>query len=78
LAGVFATLLLWTVGYGLELASVSLPAKLFWANLQFIGLLAMPVLWLGVMRKALGKPALPAGSGLSCRVSAWRSWRSST
>jgi diguanylate cyclase (GGDEF)-like protein len=59
LAGVFATLLLWTVGYGLELASVSLPAKLFWANLQFIGLLAMPVLWLGVMRKALGKPALP-------------------
>lgn len=59
LAGVFAALLLWTIGYGLELASVSLSAKLFWANLQFIGLLAMPVLWLGVMRKALGKPTLP-------------------
>ena len=47
-------LLLWTVGYTLELASVSLQAKLFWANLQYVGLLAMPVLWLRVTQRALG------------------------
>ena len=54
LAGVFGALLLWTVGYALELASVSLAAKLFWANLQFVGLFAIPVLWLGVTQRALG------------------------
>ena len=54
LAAVLVALLLWTVGYALELASASLAAKLFWANLQFVGLLAMPVLWLGVTQHALG------------------------
>ncbi len=54
LAGVFGALLLWTVGYALELASASLAAKLFWADLQFVGLLAIPVLWLGVTQRALG------------------------
>jgi diguanylate cyclase (GGDEF)-like protein len=54
LAAVFGALLLWTAGYALELASVSLAAKLFWANLQFVGLFAIPVLWLGVTQRALG------------------------
>ena len=54
LAAALGALLLWTVGYAFELASVSLQAKLFWANLQYVGLLSMPVLWLRVTQRALG------------------------
>ena len=59
LAGVLAALLLWTVAYFFELASGSLAAKLAWANPQFIGATAMPLLWLCAMRRGAGERRLP-------------------
>ncbi len=36
----------WAVANGLELASVSLSAKVFWAKMQYIGRLTLPAAWL--------------------------------
>ena len=36
----------WSLGYALEIASIGLPAKIFWAKLQYIGIVAIPVCWL--------------------------------
>lgn len=33
---------IWSVCYAFEVASATLPAKLFWANLQYVGVLVMP------------------------------------
>ncbi|MFZ5877995.1 MAG: histidine kinase N-terminal 7TM domain-containing protein [Chloroflexota bacterium] len=38
--------LLWVVGFVIETAASSLPSKLFFANLQFLGLCFIPVIWL--------------------------------
>lgn len=38
--------LLWVVGFVFETAASSLPFKLFFANLQFLGLCFIPVIWL--------------------------------
>lgn len=59
LAAVFAALLLWTVGYVLELAAEDLDAKLLWADVQFVGATVLPVLWLCAMRTAAGARPLP-------------------
>ena len=47
--------LLWTVAYCFELASVELSVKLVWANVQFIGVTVLPVLWLEVVTRTLGR-----------------------
>lgn len=36
----------WTLFKALELASISLPAKLFWNKLQFLGVAILPITWL--------------------------------
>ncbi|MGD8818181.1 MAG: histidine kinase N-terminal 7TM domain-containing protein, partial [Acidobacteriota bacterium] len=36
----------WTAAYGLEMLSVPLPQKLFWARVQYIGIVLVPVAWL--------------------------------
>ncbi len=37
---------IWSWGYGFELASVTLSAKLFWAKVQYIGIAFTPAAWL--------------------------------
>lgn len=36
----------WAAGDALELAAVGLPAKLFWADFQYLAIVSMPVAWL--------------------------------
>jgi PAS domain S-box-containing protein len=42
------TLLLaeWLLGYALELGGVDLTAKIFWAKIQYLGIVSVPLLWL--------------------------------
>ena len=40
------TTLIWTVGFILEIMSKSLEVKLFWANIQFLGIAFLAVCWL--------------------------------
>lgn len=46
----FALLMLaltdWSLGYALELQSAVLPDKVFWAQVEYLGITAVPVLWL--------------------------------
>ncbi|MFQ5742431.1 MAG: histidine kinase N-terminal 7TM domain-containing protein [Acidobacteriota bacterium] len=43
---VMLSVAVWSAGYALEIASSSLPAKLFWAKLQYLGIAALPFVWL--------------------------------
>ncbi len=36
----------WTLGYALEIAGADLPTKIFWGKIQYIGIVATPLLWL--------------------------------
>jgi PAS domain S-box-containing protein/putative nucleotidyltransferase with HDIG domain len=36
----------WSLGYTLELGSNDLPVLLFWSNVQYLGIVAVPVTWL--------------------------------
>ncbi len=40
--------LIWTAGFALEISSVGLPAKVFWVNVQFIGITTLPLAWLAL------------------------------
>ena len=48
-AAVFAWLSLsvaiWSLGYALEIGSISLASKVFWAKVQYLGIAALPLLW---------------------------------
>ena len=35
----------WSLGYGMELASPDLPSKIFWAKIQYIGIVLTPLAW---------------------------------
>jgi PAS domain S-box-containing protein len=37
---------LWSVGYALEIASPDLPTKLFWAKIEYLGIIVIPLAWL--------------------------------
>lgn len=37
---------IWSAGYALELAFPTLPAKLFWVKVQYIGITGIPLAWL--------------------------------
>ncbi|MCP4427200.1 MAG: response regulator [Chloroflexi bacterium] len=58
-AKIFAILMLlvaeWSWGYSLELASVSLPAKLFWGKAQYLGIAFAPVAWLYLAMQYTGQ-----------------------
>ena len=36
----------WSVGYGLELTFADLPAQVFWAKIEYFGIVAVPLAWL--------------------------------
>ena len=72
LAVLMATVAYWAILYAVEIASVDLEAMLFWARMQYLAILAVPVLWLVFVlqfsghgqwvtpRFLLGLAALPA------------------
>ena len=37
---------LWSFGYALEIASPDLPTKLFWAKIEYLGIIVIPLAWL--------------------------------
>ncbi len=46
LSGLSFATCIWLVGYALELISVDPTVKLFWARFQYLGITAVPILWL--------------------------------
>ena len=58
-AASLVALLVWTVGYVLELMAVGVDAKIFWADLQYVGTTALPLLWLEVVLIYTGRGGLP-------------------
>ena len=58
-AATLVALLVWTVGYMLELMAVGVEAKVFWANLQYVGATALPLLWLQVVLIYTARGRLP-------------------
>jgi len=59
-AASLVALLIWTVGYMLELMAVGAGAKIFWTDLQYIGTTALPLVWLEVVLIYTGHGHLPA------------------
>jgi PAS domain-containing protein len=51
-----AALFIWSSGFAFEIMAVSLAGKLLWANLQFFGILPLPLLWLGLTLLYTGQP----------------------
>lgn len=47
----------WGISYALEIAATDVPTKLLWANLQFIGIGAAPILWFLTVRRLLRQEA---------------------
>jgi PAS domain S-box-containing protein len=47
----------WSLTYLLELGSVGLPVKLFWARVQYFGILIMPVAWLAAVFQYIDREA---------------------
>ena len=45
----------WSLGYALELGSVTLTAKVFWDKMQFIGIVIIPAAWLVYMLQYSGR-----------------------
>ncbi|MEN6609393.1 MAG: histidine kinase N-terminal 7TM domain-containing protein [Methanoregulaceae archaeon] len=48
-AGIFAlgmtSLTIWSIAYGMELASTTLPEMYFWIRIEYLGIATLPVLW---------------------------------
>lgn len=44
---------LWSMGYAFEIAATEVETKLLWANLQFLGIGAAPILWLQTIMRLL-------------------------
>ncbi len=61
-AASLVALLVWTVGYTLELMAVGVGAKTFWANLEYVGTTALPLLWLEVVLIYTGHGRLPTAA----------------
>lgn len=49
-------ILVWTIGYILELSATTLAAKLAFTNVQYLGVAALPVLWLTVVMAHISCP----------------------
>jgi PAS domain S-box-containing protein len=47
---------LWDFGFAAELLSPTLAGKVFWANLQFLGIAFLPVAWLAITLYATAQP----------------------
>ena len=66
-AASLVALFIWTVGYMLELMAVGMGAKIFWADLQYIGTTTLPLLWLEVVLIYTGRGRLP----VAVRAALW-------
>ncbi len=42
---------LWAFANALEIACIELPAKLFWANVEYLSIVSLPVIWLAFARE---------------------------
>jgi len=55
----FALLMLavteWSLGYALELGSIDLPTKVFWARVQYLGIVIVPATWLAFTLEYTGQ-----------------------
>ncbi|MCG2770274.1 MAG: ATP-binding protein [Anaerolineae bacterium] len=47
--------LVWSLGYVLGLSSTDLPSKVFWAKVQYPGIVAVPLMWLGLVIQYMGQ-----------------------
>jgi drug/metabolite transporter (DMT)-like permease len=45
----------WTAGYALELSGADLPTKIFWAMVEYIGIVTVPVAWLAFALQYTGR-----------------------
>src|SRR5262245_3635287 len=45
LVALLVALTIWSFGYGIELTSLTLESKLFWVQIQYIGIVAVPAAW---------------------------------
>lgn len=55
-AVVMACAALWAYGFAGEIISPTLSGKLFWANVEFLGITFLPVTWLALTLYSLGQP----------------------
>jgi diguanylate cyclase (GGDEF)-like protein len=60
-AASLVALLVWTIGYAFELMAVELEAKIAWANVQYVGVTMLPLLWLEVVLIYTGRRRMPRG-----------------
>jgi PAS domain-containing protein len=52
-------LLVWSLGYIMELSADRLSDKLFWADIQYLGATPLPLVWYLTVRRAVGRRRLP-------------------
>jgi PAS domain S-box-containing protein len=65
LALLMAGLCIWTAGYALELSGADLPTKIFWAKVQYIGIVTVPVAWLAFTLQYTGRKARLTGRSVA-------------
>ncbi len=53
-----AAMAVWSLGYGMEVFAGSLPQKIFWAEVEYPGIAAAPVLWLAFALEYTGRASL--------------------
>lgn len=58
LVATFGLLLVWSLGYIMELSADRLSDKLFWADIQYLGATPLPLVWYLTVRHAVGKRRL--------------------
>ncbi|MBL6966686.1 MAG: hypothetical protein ISR60_09040, partial [Anaerolineales bacterium] len=52
--GLLLALLIWSVSFIVEIWGVELSTKIFWANIQFIGITAIPIFFLMLVARFTG------------------------
>ena len=45
----------WSLGYALELGSADLPTQVFWAKVEYLGIVSVPVMWLAFVLQYSGR-----------------------
>lgn len=45
LVGLALAIMIWSIGYALEIVGTGLPTKIFWGKVQYIGIVAVPLFW---------------------------------
>ena len=45
----------WSLGYALELAGADVPTKLFWLNIEYLGIVIVPAAWLALALQYTGR-----------------------